>query len=59
MQQLNTNKLTLQMGRNILGRKDLVNFLGFHTDHKLEWAEDIKFINNKISSSTYAINKVN
>jgi len=46
------------MGRNILERKDVVKFLGMHTDHKPEWAENIKFINNKISSSTYAIDKV-
>jgi len=46
------------MGWNILETKDVVKFLGMHTDHKLEWAEDIKFIKNKISSSTYAINKV-
>jgi len=58
MQKWNTNKLTLQMGRNILERKDVVNFLGMHTDYKPEWAENIKFINNKISSSTYAIDKV-
>ena len=58
MQKWNTNKLTLQMGRNILERKDVVKFLGMHTDHKPEWAENIKFINNKISSSTYAIDKV-
>ena len=53
MQQLNTNKLTLQMGRNILERKDVVTFLDMHTDDTLEWAEHIKFTNIKISSSTY------
>ena len=53
--------LRIKIGNDEIERKSTVltvKFLGMHIDSKLEWHEHIKFIQHKLSSGLYAMNKV-
>ena len=50
--------LTIKIGNEQIESKSVVKFLGMYIDSKLEWHEHIKCIKNKMSSGSYAINKV-
>jgi len=52
------SNLTIKIGNELIESKSVVKFLGMYIDYKLEWHEHIKCIKNKMSSGSYAINKV-
>ena len=50
--------LTINIGNDLIEQKTVVKFLGVYIDEKLEWHEHIKYIKNKLNSSTYAMRKI-
>ena len=50
--------LTINIGNDLIEHKTVVKFLGVYIDEKLEWHEHIKYIINKLNSSTYAMRKI-
>jgi hypothetical protein len=52
------NNLNINIDNQTIERKNVVKFLGIYIDSKLEWHEHIKYINNKLNSSLYAMRKV-
>ena len=50
--------LTINIGNDLIEHKAVVKFLGVYIDKKLEWHEHIKYIINKLNSSTYAMRKI-
>ena len=53
-----TMSFRIKIGNDEIERKSTVKFLGMHIDSILEWHEHIEFIQNKLSSGLYAMNKV-
>ena len=49
--------LTINIGNDLIGHTTVVKFLGVYIDEKLEWHEHIKYIINKLNSSTYSMRK--
>ena len=43
---------------DLIEHKAVVKFLGVYIDEKLEWHEHIKYIINKLNSSTFAMRKI-